>query len=380
MKRWVVLAMGIGLAFSTGGPLFTGTQDPPTASFQGLGFIEPSLSVAWDISADGKTITGYGFVADWSKSFVWTEETGLVALPLLPGVEQTSYGGDGISADGSVVAGSCGWDGWAQIGGVGQETCVWTKGESGWTVTGLGDLDGGVRHSCGYAMTPDGTVVVGFATSALGTEACRWDLRDGTWIIHGLGDLPKGDYWGQAYGVSFDGSVVVGQSSTSANGVRAFRWTAAKGMKDLGVVGRRKFSSAWACSADGNVVVGESFTTRGRDEVAFRWTASTGMVGLGDLPGGNSYSEADAVSADGTIVVGGSATGAGVEAFIWDQTRGMRRLADVLLAKGATGLEGWRMTYANSVVVLETGELVIAGSGVDPQGFTQAWRAVIVGY
>ena len=383
MKKWaILLIMGVGLVFSTGGVVPTSAQDPPAASFQGLGFLSDVgfLSNAWDVSADGTTVAGYSYVGDWSKTFYWTEGTGLIALPLLPGVEQTSYGGDGISSDGFIIAGSCGWDGWAEIGGIGSETCVWTKTDSGWIVTGLGDLPGGAQNSHGYAMTPDGTVIVGDASSAKGTEACRWDLVNGTWIIQGLGDLPKGDYWGQAYGVSSDGTVVVGQSSTTSGGTRAFRWTAAKGMKDLGAVGRRKYSSAWGCDSTGNVVVGESFSTRGKDEVAFRWTASTGMVGLGDLPGGASYSEALACTADGSIVIGGSGTSAGVEAFIWDQANGMRRLADVLAAKGATGLDGWILTYGNGITVTVTGQMVIAGKGVDPRGNTQAWRAVIVGY
>ena len=382
MKRWIVLLMGIGLVFSAGAVAPSRAQDPPGATFQGLGFLSTVgfLSHAWDVSADGTTVTGFSYVGDWSKTFYWTEGTGMIALPLLPGVEQTSYGGDGISTDGLIIAGSCGWDGWAEIGGIGSETCVWTNDGSGWIVTGLGDLAGGAQNSHGYAMTPDGTVIVGDASSALGTEACRWSLVEGTWIIQGLGDLPKGEYWGQAYGVSDDGTVVVGQSSTASNGTRAFRWTAATGMKDLGVVARRKYSAAWGCSANGNVVVGESFTTRGKDEVAFRWTAATGMIGLGDLPGGTSYSEALACSPDGTIIVGGSMTGTGVEAFIWDQANGMRRLAAVLLDKGATGLDGWSLTYANGIAVTATGEIIIAGKGVDPDGNTQAWRAVIVGY
>jgi hypothetical protein len=73
-------------------------------------------------------------------------------------------------------------------------------------------------------------------------------------------------------------------------------------------------------------------------------------------------------------------TGTGVEAFIWDQANGMRRLAAVLLDKGATGLDGWSLTYANGIAVTATGKIVIAGKGVDPDGNSQAWRAVIVGY
>jgi probable HAF family extracellular repeat protein len=373
----MVLLMGIGLVFSVGAIAPPPSGQAPGGSFQGLGFLSTLgfLSHAWDVSADGTTVTGYSHVGDWSKTFYWTQTTGMVALPLLPGVEQTSYGGDGISFDGLRIAGSCGWDGWAEIGGIGAEACVWTNDGTGWTVTGLGDLASGQQNSHGYAMTPDGTMIVGDASSAKGTEACRWTLENGTWVLQGLGDLPKGEYFSQAYGVSADGKVLVGQGSI-ANGSRAFRWTAAKGMVNLGTVGKQRYSSAWGCSADGNVVVGESFNNRGRDEIAFQWTSSTGMVGLGDLPGGSYYSEADGVSPDGNIVVGGSMTSVGVEAFIWDATNGMRRLVDVFTASGVSVPSGWTLQYANGITV-NAGVITIVGTGINPDGYTEAWRAVI---
>ncbi|MFZ9980018.1 MAG: hypothetical protein ACO3HN_08725, partial [Opitutales bacterium] len=39
------------------------------------------------------------------------------------------------------------------------------------------------------------------------------------------------------YAVSADGSVIVGNSGNSGNQGRAFRWTAAGGMTDLGTLG-----------------------------------------------------------------------------------------------------------------------------------------------
>jgi probable HAF family extracellular repeat protein len=293
----------------------------------------------------------------------------MVVLTDLPGnIEQCD--GDGITFDGSIIAGHCN-------GASGTEACIWTLVDGQWMPQGLGDLPGGDFNSFAYHITPDGKVVVGDGSSDKGydAEACRWTFDGSVWIPQGLGDLPGGDYWSQALGCSADGSVVVGRSRIK-NGARAFRWTAAKGIVNLGVVARRKFSAAWGCSADGNVVIGESFSVQGKDEVAFRWTAASGMVGLGDLPGGISFSEADGVSADGSIVVGGSGTANGVEAFIWDAANGMRRLADVLSANGVSVPLGWTLQYANSVTIY-SGMITIAGVGTNPDGNTEAWRAVI---
>jgi probable HAF family extracellular repeat protein len=51
-----------------------------------------------------------------------------------------------------------------------------------------------------------------------------------------LGTLPGGG-GSAATGVSADGSVVVGYAYNAAVQRRAFRWTAARGMQDLGTLG-----------------------------------------------------------------------------------------------------------------------------------------------
>ena len=372
MKRWAVLLMGVGLVFSAGAVPAPPTGQSLMASFSGLGFLSTVGfgSWAWDVSANGLAVTGGSFYSDWGQAFIWTAERGITPLPLMPGKDPNSDG-DGLSADGSKVAGTCGWE------FSGYEASVWSYDGAQWNVEGLGDLAGGRFDSHAYYMNPAATVIVGEANSDKGTEASRWMLEGDVWIIKGLGDLPKGAYWSQAYGASKDGSVVVGQGSI-ANGTRAFRWTS-KGMVDLGTVAKRKYSAAWGCSEDGSVVVGESFSARGKDEIAFRWTAATGMVGLGDLPGGQVLSEAEATNADGSIVVGWSTTDLGMEAFIWDNANKMRRLTDVLSAQGVTDHNGWVLSSATGVTAVGD-TLVIVGKGKNPDGNTEAWRAVIANY
>jgi probable HAF family extracellular repeat protein len=361
--------MGVSLVFSAGAVAPPSAGQAPGGSFQGLGNINPDpfnyfYSSAFDVSLDGATVVGNGLLG-----FVWKESTGSVALPGVVGIGSAA---EGVSSDGMIVAGSV----YTLPNDQGQETCRWTLVEGQWVPEALGDLAGGEYRSYGRSMSPDGNVIVGRAGSVLGAEACRWTLTEGTWVLKGLGDIAGGSYESEAFGCSVDGSVVIGRGSITG-GYRAFRWTSATGMKDLGVVGKRKYSAAWGCSSDGSVVVGETASSS-RDEVAFRWTAATGMVGLGVLPGGK-VSEADAVSPDGSIVVGGSSTRTdGMRAFIWDATNGMRRVEDVLAAHNVFPPAGWKLLYANGIAIPTPGTVVLVGVGFNPAGQTEAWRAVIV--
>lgn len=104
---------------------------------------------------------------------------------------------------------------------------------------------------------------------------------------------------------------------------------------------------------------------------AFRWTSSGGMVGLGDLPGGSFNSLAFGVSADGSVVVGRSLTASGFEAFIWDETNGMQRLADVLTDAGLD-LTGWTLEQATGV---SADGKTLVGVGTNPSGDDEAWVA-----
>jgi probable HAF family extracellular repeat protein len=141
-----------------------------------------------------------------------------------------------------------------------------------------------------------------------------------------LGTLPSGDS-SEAWDVSADGSVVVGVSNIAGwpPATRAFRWTAAGGMQDLGTLpGYDRSSEAWGVSADGAVVVGFASNDAARRR-AFRWTASGGMQDLGTL--GGDYSWAYGVSADGAVVVGRDYNAAGQpRAFRWTASGGMQDL------------------------------------------------------
>ena len=238
---------------------------------------------------------------------------GLTDLDILSGgLDSAAYA---VSPDGSVAVGFSADRAfrWTQAGGM----------------VGLGDLNGG-DFSIAYGVSADGSVVVGSADDGLASNASRafrWTQAGG---MVSLGDLNGGDF-SQAFGVSADGSVVVGSADDglASNASRAFRWTQAGGMVSLGDLNGGDFSQAFGVSADGSVVVGSAFDgSAGNDSRAFRWTQAGGMVSLGNLNGGdNSYGFG--VSADGGTVVGlASDGGAGnaSRAFRWAQTDGMASL------------------------------------------------------
>jgi probable HAF family extracellular repeat protein len=137
---------------------------------------------------------------------------------------------------------------------------------------------------------------------------------------------------------------VAGESGSS-NGTRAFRWTEAGGMSDLGVLPGWTSSQAEGISADGSAVTGVCSITN--DSRAFRWTADGGMQDLGVLPGG-SHSVGWALNGDGSVVVGASAAPSADHAFLWTSALGMVDLNTYLPLLGVN-LTGWTLVGAHSI-------------------------------
>jgi probable HAF family extracellular repeat protein len=203
----------------------------------------------------------------------------LTQLAWLPG-DNFNYNTIGVSADGSVVVGTSGFEPYE--GGDTYRAFRWTAG------SGMVSL--GVSHnSFASGVSGDGSVIVG--------NNFRWTA--GTGMV-GLGYLP-GATNSSANGVSADGSVIVGTS-----GSQAFRWTAGSGMVGLGYLPGGNSSSATAVRGDGSIVVGNG----GYGE-AFRWTAGSGMQNLRDVLVMNGLNldpafwlTASGISADGNTIVG----------------------------------------------------------------------------
>ena len=263
----------------------------------GLGFLQPgegAKSWATNVSGDGSVIVGREYVPDTGTYFLWTPEAGMVSSPIAV---------KAVSADGSVL-----------FGRSNRQAARWTAGEG---IVVLGSLPGH-ETSWAHGVSPDGSVVVGWAT-----EPFRWTAEQGM--------VSLGSSHGTAYDVSADGSVVVGESPG------AFRWTAEQGMTKLGWLG--PYDPPWQ--------VGGSVAT--------------------------------AVSGDGSVVVGYDWVFSGpdrekVAAWIWDEPHGMRAIEDLLTDDYGLDLTGWGLTAATDI---SADGRVIVGYGYAPDGVSQGWIAVI---
>ena len=324
-----------------------------TASFQGLGDLPGGnfFSLAYDVSADGAVVVGRSQIAASGsiayEAFQWTADGGMVGLGYLPGGANTHGSSEafGASADGSVIVGSSG-----------AAAFRWTAGGG---MVSLGLLPG-TNNSGARSVSADGSVVVGSS----GAAAFRW-TADG-----GMSRFSPGFGNSSGSGVSADGSVFAG-SVCSTWTCYAFRWTAEIGMVNLDIPRDISSVEAYDVSADGGTIVGYVRGNSGGRE-AFRWTAEGGMLGLGRLPD-FSYSEAYGTSADGAVVVGRNTRRGAGEAFLWTAGEGMQQISALLTSAGVN-VSGWTLLEAWGVSDDGT---VIVGYGRNPQGQTEAWRAVL---
>ena len=318
------------------------------AIFQGLGHLPGGVfTVAHGVSSDGSVVVGYSSSGDASKTeaFRWTRTGGMQGLGFLPG-SSNSYA-YGVSGDGSTVVGGSfvNFDDaqafrWTSAGGM-----QWLGFPTRFPYYAVVN-----PSAASIAISSDGSTIVG----ARDSNAYRWTRAGGLQLIDFTSAVPSSS----VSAISADGSVFVG---SSAPGPSAFRWTSDGGFQHLGVPPGEFGANAHAVSADGSVVVGWNGT------YAFRWTTAKGTQLLGDP---RFYSSANGVSGDGSILVGYSDD---LAAFIWDETRGMRSIQQMLVSDYGLDLTGWGLFSATAI---SADGNTIVGTGAH-LGRTEAWIATI---
>ena len=291
-----------------------GGSDPVYGMVSPLGS-NPGNDVAVLALGYGSEVTAAGWSdidAGASHAIRWTLSGGTQDLGALGGCCGGLSYGYAISADGSTVVGVTDVPNFDQF-----HAFRWTQSGG---MQDIGTLTGAQAATIAYATNLDGSVVVGQADNG---HAFRWTQANG---MQDLGTL--GACCSTAFAVSADGSVIVG-TATVSNGQHVFRWTQANGMQDLGTLSGLNYATATGVSADGKIVVGYASSTSGIGMTSegwslgsgnsptlrpFRWTAATGMQDLNTVlanagvnTSGTTLSTAVSITADGTAI-GGSGT------------------------------------------------------------------------
>jgi probable HAF family extracellular repeat protein len=315
-----------------------------------IGNVEGHESEATAVNRDG-WVTGYsqrpggsewGF--DTKHAFRWRHATGMQNLGTLGGPE--SFGAD--INDSGQVAGSSAMP--EQDGYWYYHAFIHTPGG---TMQDLGTLGGPESHA--RRINVQG-VVIGKAQNA----ARRW--RPFRWTAGGgMQDLaPSGGGYGEALDINDAGQIV---ATDSVHG--AFVYTPGKGLQEIeradGVNGT---IMPLAINNKGEVV-GWMYTAGRRR--AFRWTPAGGVQDLGTL--GGLEAEARDINDGGDVTGWAMVSGSEIRPFIWTPGGGMREMANL----GPPAYYWYSSTHYGEVI---NNKRQVAGVGRDPYGQPRAARWV----
>lgn len=264
----------VGSALGAGTRAFRWTSSTGYEDLGQLEMLSPTHSTfAASISNDGTRIVGESYRPSQSsyEAYVWIEGATGGAV----GNEQMFGLGELMPGRGSAAKGISGNGLWVVGGanGVGAQTRAvrWSLADyetASTTILDLGTLGG--LYSVGEDVSDDGRVVAGYGTNSANTftRAFRWVEGSTGGVIsnpqmHELGTLGGDESW--AYALSSDGSVVVGEAHNADGVNEAFRWAEGTGMIRVaewlaanGVdTGGMRLITARDISDDGNVVVGQ---------------------------------------------------------------------------------------------------------------------------
>ncbi len=321
--------------------------------------------------ADGGLLAGSDYdLSTGTQPAIWTPGGGVQTFP----VPSATTSGEirAVSTDGTIAAGGSSINGsWATT-----RATIWRNG----VPVELGHLPGGVR-SAGMGLSGDGTAVVGWSDNGNSqSRAFRWTEAGGMQDLGTFDDqLNSG-----AVAISTDGTVVAGNTHDGVfNTARPFRWTHVGGMQDLGLLQGGSFASSSAMSADGSAITGvaDIHITGGQREYGiFRWSESLGMEYLGALGlpfAERTETQPNAISASGDVIVGQAfdvESGPGgfgrLAAVYWSRTTGLVDLNTYLPSLGLD-LGGYTLRSADAI---SADGSIIVGSGLAPDGSFASWR------
>jgi len=299
VNTWVNLSLssnGKAMAANMGGEIYRWTA---AGGFKDLGPGD-GFNSSIGISGDGNTVVSGRLASDGNANpALWQKSSGWVDLghPAEGCVLDSSWGDAwSVNQDGSVAVGLS----WYCPGAEGFQ---WTKQDG---IVGLGHPAN--ASSRATMISPDGSVIVGFYEDPV--QGFRRPVR---WIS-GSTDLFLGDDMpGEGIGVSTDGSQIVGQAADSTGNGRAFYYSNAGGLVNLGVLSGNSTDQSVAIGvSDNGIVIGASINTFLWTSAPFIWTEKIGMRPLqaafvrngAVIPSGLTLTTVLAISADGSTIAG----------------------------------------------------------------------------
>lgn len=244
-----------------------------THGLEDIGTFGGNNSQAMAISGDGTTVVGQAsLTSQMSHAFRWQVGGDITDLGTLDGDDSSQA--MAVSRNGNVVAGES-YSSQEEISRVFR----WTQAGD---MVDIGTLDTGnqddQRSTNFGALSRDGNTVVGYVSVSPDSggyyeRAYRWHVGDDgiTGSMEQLGTL--GGRYNRAYAVSADGNVIVGEASTASvdndnpEKFHGFRWTAATDtitvddwLRQNGVTLASDVTrTATSVSNDGNVVAGTTY-------------------------------------------------------------------------------------------------------------------------
>lgn len=360
----LLCALAIAL-FAVARPDAVSAQQPSLQTVGTVANVGNALANA--ISGNGKVVTGEIFGG--GPQIAFSSTGGNITSSNLANSMATS-----INADGSVIAGTLNLN--AQ-----NQAFQWLAGGS---PTGIGTLNaascGSNAYSKGFAISPDGSTIVGISASNVfcNGEAFSWTSSGGMKALGCPVSPVSLCFQNAANGVSANGAVVVGTSLQSGS-LASAAWSYANGSYNcfLGscAIGATSTAGANAVTPDGSVIVGQTNPATNQPGATNQgFVAKNGNVTLvGQLPGGNS-STLVAVSGNGSIAVGNAYDNTEHQAAVlWTPSLGLQRVDTLLAAAGVAVVKDWTLSAATGISADGT---VIVGIGVFGNE-TNGWIAVL---
>jgi probable HAF family extracellular repeat protein len=251
------VVLGDGDASATARAVFRWTASTGMVRLASLG--DANLCAAGGMSGDGNVLAGTCLTVN-NSAFRWTAPTGMVALGQFGGGSDRTSTALAVSSQGDVIVGA------------GHPVLT---GAVRWTSAGAADLLGKVAgdvSASALAVSRDGGVVVGYSIEpGLRSRMFRWTPAAGMTAISASTDTL---FDSVASAVSGDGQVVVGGASTPGGEV-ALIWDAQHGLRTLeaalqqdhqSTVPGWKLQRATGISDDGRTLVGYGTNAGGQTE------------------------------------------------------------------------------------------------------------------